>query len=251
MSQTRPTPEREKSAIVTDRDGLRGRIDAYAPQGQGEGSRPEVFVHLDDGRQVLMPVEELVLQNDGSFTVPFSLSDVAQPPQRRETESQTIGGDANDETLSTSNRTQAGERIVMPIVAETLDVQKRKVQTGGVRIKKVVHEREEVVDEPLMREEVQVKRVPINRVVEAPVPVRHVGNTMIISLLEEVLVVEKRLMLKEELHITKGEVETYKPQRITLRTEEAVVERVGDEDETQSHSTAAAARPPEVNERER
>jgi len=116
-------------------------------------------------------------------------------------------------------------------------VRKRKVETGGVRVKKIVHEREEVVDEPLMREEVQVKRVPINRVVDAPVPVRHVGNTMIISLLEEVLVVEKRLMLKEELHITKGEVETYKPQRVTLRTEEAVIERVGDEDETQSNAT--------------
>jgi len=109
-----------------------------------------------------------------------------------------------------------------------------------------VHEREEIVDEPLIREEVQIKRVPVNRVVDGPVPVKHIGNTMIISLLEEVLVVEKRLMLKEELHITKGEVETYKPQRVTLRSEEAVVERVGDENETQSHM---AARPPEVNER--
>ena len=248
MSETRATAERGKSAIVTDRDGLRGRIDTYAPQAQGEGSRPEVFVHLEDGRQVLMPVEELVLQNDGNFTVPFSLSDLAHP-QRRETSRETNGAEAGDETLVTSNRTRTDERIVMPVVAETLDVQKRKVETGGVRIKKIVHEREEVVDEPLMREEVQVKRVPINRVVDAPVPVRHVGNTMIISLLEEVLVVEKRLMLKEELHITKGEVETYKPQRITLRTEEAVVERVGDdEDETQSQPIA---RSPEVNERER
>ena len=46
--------------------------------------------------------------------------------------------------------------------------------------------------------------------------------------LEEILVVEKRLMLKEELHITKEEVETYKPQRVLLRSEEAVVERVDD-----------------------
>ncbi|HYP00905.1 MAG TPA: YsnF/AvaK domain-containing protein [Pyrinomonadaceae bacterium] len=231
MSQTRGTTARDKSAIVIDRDGLRGRIDAYAPQAQGEGSRPEVFVLLDDGRQVLMPVDELVLQNDGSFTVPFSLSDLARP-QRRESAGATAGsGETDDETLITSNRTREAERIVMPVVAETLDVQKRKVQTGGVRVRKVVHEREEVVDEPLIREEVQVKRVPINRVVDAPVPVRHVGNTMIISLLEEVLVVEKRLMLKEELHITKGEVETYKPQRVTLRSEEAVVERVGDDED--------------------
>jgi uncharacterized protein (TIGR02271 family) len=236
MSQTRGTV-REKSATVIDRDGLRGRIDTYAPQASGEGSRPEVLVHLDNGRQALVPVDELVLQNDGSFTVPFSLSEIARPQQRTATGDMTgeaagnAMGEADDETIITSNRTREDERIVMPVVAETLDVQKRKVEAGGVRIKKVVHEREEVVDEPLMREEVQVKRVPINRVVDAPVPVRHVGNTMIISLLEEVLVVEKRLMLKEELHITKGEIETYKPQRVTLRSEEAVVERVGDDEE--------------------
>jgi uncharacterized protein (TIGR02271 family) len=226
MSQTRATAAGgQKSAIVTDRDGRRGRIDTAAPQTR-EGGRPEVLVHLEGGQQAYIPVDELVLQDDGSFTLPFSLSEIARPQRRHE-----VADDAGDETIVTPHRTQEEERIVMPVVAETLDVQKRRVQTGGVRIKKVVHEREEVVDEPLMREEVQVKRVPINRVVEAPVPVRHVGNTMIISLLEEVLVVEKRLMLKEELHITKGEIETYKPQRVTLRTEEAVVERVGEDED--------------------
>ncbi len=227
MSQTRATGAGggQKSAIVTDRDGLRGRIDTTAPQTR-EGGRPEVLVHLEGGRQALVPVDELVLENDGSFTLPFSLSELARPAQG----GREFAGDAGDETLVTPHRTREEERIVMPVIAETLDVQKRKVETGGVRVRKVVHEREEVVDEPLMREEVQVKRVPINRVVEAPVPVRHVGNTMIISLLEEVLVVEKRLMLKEELHITKGEIETYKPQRVTLRSEEAVVERVGDDE---------------------
>jgi uncharacterized protein (TIGR02271 family) len=228
MSQTRATGAAggQKSAIVTDRDGLRGRIDTAAPQTR-EGGRPEVLVHLEGGRQALVPVDELILQDDGSFTLPYSLSELARPLEgRREFE-----GDAGDETIVTPHRTREEERIVMPVIAETLDVQKRKVQTGGVRVRKVVHEREEVVDEPLMREEVQVKRVPINRVVDAPVPVRHVGNTMIISLLEEVVVVEKRLMLKEELHITKGEIETYKPQRVTLRNEEAVIERVGEDED--------------------
>ena len=36
-------------------------------------------------------------------------------------------------------------------------------------------------------------------------------------------------MLKEELRITKEPVETHRPQRVVLRTEEASVERVGDE----------------------
>ncbi|MDQ1523794.1 MAG: hypothetical protein QOE47_1718, partial [Pyrinomonadaceae bacterium] len=44
MSETRTTgaaAERQKSATVTDRDGLRGRIDTAAPQTR-EGGRPEV-----------------------------------------------------------------------------------------------------------------------------------------------------------------------------------------------------------------
>jgi len=117
-------------------------------------------------------------------------------------------------------------QIILPVIEETLDVQKREVETGRVRITKKVHEREGIVDEPLMEEEVSVTRVDINRVVEGPVLVRHEGDTMIIPLLEEVLVMEKRLMLKAELHITKRQLETHKPQTITLRNEEAIIERI-------------------------
>ena len=42
----------------------------------------------------------------------------------------------------------------MPVIAETLQVEKRRVEAGGVRVRKVVSEREVVVDEPLLREEV-------------------------------------------------------------------------------------------------
>jgi uncharacterized protein (TIGR02271 family) len=84
---------------------------------------------------------------------------------------------------------------------------------------------EEVVDEPLLREEVEVERVSVNRVVEEPSGIRYEGDRTIIPLYEEVLVVEKRLMLTEELHVTKRQVETRDPQRVSLRREEAVVER--------------------------
>jgi uncharacterized protein (TIGR02271 family) len=174
------------------------------------------------------------LESDGSFTLPFSLSELIRAaerrgvmaPRREEEEAEDVTAGAEESS------------VVVPVVAERLDVQKRVVEGGGVRIRKTVREREEIVDEPLMREEVQVKRVPVGRVVDGPVPVRHVGNTMIVSLLEEVLVVEKRLMLKEELHITKEQVETYKPQRVRLRSEEAFVERV---DDPSAMSAAAAA----------
>jgi stress response protein YsnF len=89
-----------------------------------------------------------------------------------------------------------------------------------------VHEREELVDPPLLRDKVKIERVPINRVVEGPLPVRYEGDTMIISLLEEVLVVETRLLLKEEVHITTRRTDTHTPERVTLRHEDVTIERV-------------------------
>lgn len=194
---------------VTDADGLRATV---TPQDL-DRQDGQVLIRLADGRHVLVPTEELHVEDDGGFTVPFSFMEVAEaagagsPPAREE------------------------GKVVVPVVAEQLEVRKRTVEAGGVRVRKTVREREEVVDEPLLREEVQVRRVPVGRVVDGPVPVRHVGDTIIVSLLEEVLVVEKRLMLKEELHLTKERVETHRPQRVMLRTEEAVVERVGEGEE--------------------
>ena len=89
-----------------------------------------------------------------------------------------------------------------------------------------MHERETIVDEPFFRDEVEVERVLIDRVVDAPVPVRYEDDTMIVPIMEEVLVIEKRLVLKEELYIRKRRVETHRPQQVRLRSEEARVERL-------------------------
>jgi stress response protein YsnF len=56
--------------------------------------------------------------------------------------------------------------------------------------------------------------------------VRYEGDTMIVSIMEEVLVVEKRWMLKEEIHLRQRRVERHQPQRVTLRREEALVEHI-------------------------
>ena len=51
---------------------------------------------------------------------------------------------------------------------------------------------------------------------------------MIIPLLEERVVTQKQLFLKEEeLHITKRPYETTDPREVTLGSEEAVVEKAG------------------------
>lgn len=115
---------------------------------------------------------------------------------------------------------------VIPVVEEILDVQQRRVETGRVRITKIVHEREEEVNAPRVREEVTIERITLNRMVDAPVSMRQEGDTFIIPLLEELIVVEKRLMVKEELRITKRRIEEHASQQVMLRREEVIVERL-------------------------
>jgi uncharacterized protein (TIGR02271 family) len=188
---------------VTGADGIRGRIDTTTwPL---DGSQPEVSVQLDDGRQMLVPLEALHRQEDGSYVLHLDPTEL-------------------EARQGTGGRGSRGP-LVVPVMAEALEIDKRRVETGHVRVRKVVHEREEVVDAPLLREEVSIERVPIQRFVDEAVPVRYEGDTMIISLFEEVPVVEKRLLLKEELRITRRRVEAHMPVRATLRREEATVER--------------------------
>lgn len=115
--------------------------------------------------------------------------------------------------------------IVVPVMAETLEVTKRQVERLGVRLTKTVSERTESVEVPLMEERTEVSRVTVNRTVDVAPPVRYEGDTMIVPVLEEVLVTDKRLVLREELHIRKWQVEARVPHQVVLRREHIDVER--------------------------
>jgi uncharacterized protein (TIGR02271 family) len=193
---------------VVGADGIHGTIDTTLwPL---DGSKSEVLVQLDDGRQVLVPLEALSRKGNGGYVLNLSASEL--------------------EHLGVMGSPATGQSRVVPVMVEELDVQKQKIETGRVRISKVVREHEELVDEPLFREEVIIERVPINRFVEEAIPLRSEGDTIIVSLLEEVPVVEKRLLLKEELRITVRRAEARKPTSVALRSEEASVERIASKD---------------------
>jgi uncharacterized protein (TIGR02271 family) len=135
--------------------------------------------------------------------------------------------------VTTTNRQPAeskpqtsGEQLIIPVIEEGIAVGKKVVETGKVRISKRISEREELVDVPLLHENVSVERVPVNMYIEAPPPVRQEGDTMIIPVVEEQIVIQKRLVLVEELRVRKEVVQGHRPQTVSVRKEHVEIKRL-------------------------
>lgn len=132
--------------------------------------------------------------------------------------------------MADKEKTQGELRI--PVIQEELQLGKRKVDTGrGVRLHKHVLKETLRIDEALMQQGLAIEHVPLNVWVEGPPPVqRHEGDTLIVPVLEEVLVIEKRLRLKEEIRITAHTTVHHASERVVLRSEQVTVERFHDSD---------------------
>jgi stress response protein YsnF len=127
------------------------------------------------------------------------------------------------------------ELVRVPVVREEAWVEKRIVDTGrGVRIHKTVAEHPCRIDESLLRDDVQIHHVPVDRIVpldQAPAT-RYEGDTLVVPILEEVLVVERRLRIKEELHITRTRHEERHVDDVMLKSEQVCVERFDEHGDT-------------------
>jgi uncharacterized protein (TIGR02271 family) len=111
----------------------------------------------------------------------------------------------------------------LPLANEQLSVRKRRVETGRVRIKTIVDEHQEWIHEALEREAISIERVKVDRIVDSHPVMRQEGDVLIIPVVEEV--VEKRLLLKEEVHVrTQRHLEQVN-EPVTLKSTRVVVER--------------------------
>jgi len=131
-------------------------------------------------------------------------------------------------------------------LTEDVSVSKRRVVTGRVRVSTVTHERDKLVDELLTQENVDIERRPIGRPIEAAPEIREEGETIVIPIVEEVLVVERRLFLKEEVRVRRARQTVRHQQVVKLREQEALVARL--EAETPA---SAAGQPADVESREK
>ena len=114
----------------------------------------------------------------------------------------------------------------VPVVEETAEVRKVDVDQGGWRVVKRVSTETQVVDEELQSENVEIERRPIGQPVVIAPQTRYEGDTLVVPVLEEVLVTEKRLVLVEEIRITRVSRTHRQPQTVTLRKDQIEIERL-------------------------
>jgi stress response protein YsnF len=118
-------------------------------------------------------------------------------------------------------RTTSAEEVI-PLAEEVLQVR----VTGKIRVQTLVETVEELARASLQTDSVEVTRIPMDQIVDTPPTIRTEDDVMIVPVFEEVLVVEKRLVLKEELHIRRHVSTEEVEIPVSLRKQRAVVERI-------------------------
>ena len=182
------------SPQIRGTDGLCGTVSFPT-----DANDPHVEITLESGERLVIDRSALIPQPDGSYAVTLS-----------------------SKMLSEGTRQVA----VIPVAREELVIEKRQRETERIAVQIVPSTRRELVDLALTDETIEVERVKVNRIVGAPEPTRQEGDVTIIPVMEEVLVVEKRLRVKEEIRLVRRKSVRHEPREVELRSEEARVVRL-------------------------
>ena len=139
---------------------------------------------------------------------------------------------STDGTPGTDPSRRTDVDTVVPVVAEELTVDVEAHTTGRARVTTRTESVERTIEKTLSSLTAEITRVPVERELgsdEAIPQTRVEGNVTVVPLLEERLVIEKRLVLVEEIRIERvSGAETVKVP-VTLRRQRVDVERLPDD----------------------
>jgi uncharacterized protein (TIGR02271 family) len=130
-----------------------------------------------------------------------------------------------DASLPGEERRGSGEEV-FPLAEEVATVDRREVVTGRVRVQTSTDTVTELAQAQLQHDTVEITRVQVDRVVPSVPEIRSDGEVTIVPVVEEVMVVEKRLILKEELHIRRTRSVQNVEVPVPLRKQRAAIERL-------------------------
>ena len=120
---------------------------------------------------------------------------------------------------------QQTKDLRIPLHVEEISVSRREIKKATVQVALVTGTREQLIDEELTHVRIEIERVPIDRAVEVAPPTRQEGDITIIPVVEEIVVVERRLVLKEEVWVRHVSTKEQHRETVMLRRQEAVITR--------------------------
>ena len=120
---------------------------------------------------------------------------------------------------------QRPEDLRIPLHVEEVSVSRREVEKANVQIALITGTREQLVDKELTHVRVEIERVPIGRTIDVVPSISQEGDTTIIPVVEEMVVVERRLVLKEEVRVRRVSTKERHQETVVLRQQEAVITR--------------------------
>lgn len=177
--------------------------------------------NIEDSEGVVLPIQG-VSQDESSLIVRLEDQSLAYVPIRY---LQKKDEDHYHLAMSFRDLEKAPTYHVMPVVEERPVIQKKKVETEKISIRKKVEQKPKTVEETLSREEVRIERRTVHEIRPTPAEPRIEGSFHIIPVQEEILVVEKRFLVREEIWIEKVHVQHNEKITVDLRSENVTIDR--------------------------
>lgn len=187
---------RRRTRIV-DRDGVTGRLHGVVLV---KGEEPVARVRLSHGVELMIPFDVLQHDSGGGYRLPGRWSDFA----------------ARSDTGTTT----------IPVIQERVTVSVRPAPERKMRVRRRVVSEPKVVETPLWHERIDIQRVPVGAIVDSAPAARQEEDVLIVPVVEEVAVVEKRLRVREELRIRVIRERRIHRETVELRRHEVDIEPV-------------------------
>jgi stress response protein YsnF len=136
--------------------------------------------------------------------------------------------------MALDQKNQDDNETSIPLLEEEARVHVEDRLAATVHVTTRTEQAEEWVRAEIERTDVQVKTVKIGREIDSAPGIRTEGDTTIVPVFEEILVVEKRLFLREEIHITRTTATEAVSQPVLLRKQQVSVQRIEENKETET-----------------
>jgi len=193
-------PEHQKYPVIITGTGEKGFVFRRARfLDRSEENR----IVLDSGREIRVPSDALEIAPDGTFTVAGS-----------------YGSDADAVTTAVSAEERNPETVTVTSATMVSGSRDEVIVAAPNRPDAAEKGRVVDLDQQLFSEDVSIERVPVNRLVNEIPETRSEGDVMIIPVVEEVVTVQKRLLLKEEVRVHRRRTESRQARQIVVDGDE-------------------------------